>query len=358
MEGRSTRAWPGTGWIQMARRRLGRRHGWRRTLRPQLGSNVRGNGSWWRNAHSPVKRAALPPLRPRARGNPPRRGHGGSGDEVCELEVRRKRRAKGPASPPGLRCARAGVHACARASRPARTRARTRTRTRRQRRGGDQDGWLPTARGARLGRRRARVGEGGGTCKKSRPSLARWPASPAAARRHGSTEQRAFCLGSKAVASTRGEKRASSPRWPLAEVERVSEVRRCGLPARKKRKQATTRRRGGRGSSGSRRSRRVRLLPRVAPVFAAYSSPAGGSSPPPPLLHPLLLRQTMWAVRGDSPGAARVWGSLPGSTAVLNRAARLGTRGRPGCTGARGTPRRRASRPALPPPLPLGVSQR
>jgi hypothetical protein len=48
-------------------------------------------------------------------------------------------------------------------------------------------GWLPTVRGARLGRRRARVGEGGGTCKKMRPSLARWPASPAAARRRGAT---------------------------------------------------------------------------------------------------------------------------------------------------------------------------
>jgi hypothetical protein len=37
--------------------------------------------------------------------------------------------------------------------------------------------------------------------------------------------------------------------------------------------------------------------------------------------------------RGGSPGAARVWGSLPGSAAALNRAAWLGTRGRPGCTG-------------------------
>jgi hypothetical protein len=46
-------------------------------------------------------------------------------------------------------------------------------------------GRLPTARGARLGRRRTRIGEGGGTCKKTRPSLARWPASPAAARRRG-----------------------------------------------------------------------------------------------------------------------------------------------------------------------------
>jgi hypothetical protein len=49
-------------------------------------------------------------------------------------------------------------------------------------------------------------------------------------------ERRAFRLGSKAVASTTGKKRASSPRWPQAEVERVGEERRCGLPARKKRK--------------------------------------------------------------------------------------------------------------------------
>jgi hypothetical protein len=55
-------------------------------------------------------------------------------------------------------------------------------------------------------------------------------------RRRGGAERRAFRLGLKAVASTRGKKRASSPRWPLAEVERVSEERWCDLPARKKRK--------------------------------------------------------------------------------------------------------------------------
>jgi hypothetical protein len=46
-------------------------------------------------------------------------------------------------------------------------------------------GRRPTARGGWLGGRRACVGEGGSTCKKLRPSLARWPASPAAARRRG-----------------------------------------------------------------------------------------------------------------------------------------------------------------------------
>jgi hypothetical protein len=64
---------------------------------------------------------------------------------VGELEVRRKRRAKGPASPPGLWCARDGVHACAMASRPAQTRARMRTLRERDanapaQRCGDQDG--------------------------------------------------------------------------------------------------------------------------------------------------------------------------------------------------------------------------
>jgi hypothetical protein len=152
----------------------------------------------------------------------------------------------------------------------------------------------------------------------------------------GGAERRAFRLGSMAVASTRGGKRVSSHRWPLAEVERGGEVRRRGLPARKKTK-AAARRPGGRGSSGSRHSRRVWLLPRAASVFAAYGSTVGGSSPPLLLLlHPLLLRRTVWAVKGGSPGAARVWGSLPGSAAALNRAARLGTHGWPGYAGGRG----------------------
>jgi hypothetical protein len=59
------------------------------------------------------------------------------------------------------------------------------TRTRRHGAAATKTGRRPTARGGRLGARRARVGEGGGTCKKSRPSLARWSASLAAARRRG-----------------------------------------------------------------------------------------------------------------------------------------------------------------------------
>jgi hypothetical protein len=52
----------------------------------------------------------------------------------------------------------------------------------------------------------------------------------------GGAERRAFRLGSKAVVFSRGRNRASSPRWPLAEVERVSDERRSGLPVRKKRR--------------------------------------------------------------------------------------------------------------------------
>jgi hypothetical protein len=83
-------------------------------------------------------------------------------------------------------------------------------------------------------------------------------------------------------------KRASSPLWPLAEVKRVGEVRRCGLSAGKKTR-AAARCRGSRGSRGCRRSRRrrVRFLPRAAPGFAADGSSHGRllfsfSSPSPP----------------------------------------------------------------------------
>jgi hypothetical protein len=85
---------------------------------------------------------------------------------------------------------------------------------------------------------------------------------------------------------------------------------------------------------------------------------ADGSSPPFLLLLHLLLRWTVWEVRGGSPGAVRVWGSRPARRRLLYRAARPGTRGRPGCAGARGTPRRRRRGQCSPPPLPWGVSQR
>jgi hypothetical protein len=150
-------------------------HSWAQT-------RVSGSGGRWRCVHSPVKRAALPSLCPRARGNHPRRGHGGEADRSATLRSGARKGAEGPASPPGLRRARAGVHACARATLFVRTCARTRTRRRRAT-SAAKTGWLTTARRARLGKRRACVGEGGGTYKKVHPSLARCPASPAASAR-------------------------------------------------------------------------------------------------------------------------------------------------------------------------------
>jgi hypothetical protein len=60
------------------------------------------------------KRTALPPLRPRARSKPPRRGHGGAADRNATSRSDAGKGDKGPASPSGLGRARVGVHACAR----------------------------------------------------------------------------------------------------------------------------------------------------------------------------------------------------------------------------------------------------
>jgi hypothetical protein len=163
--------------------------------------------------------------------------------------------------------------------------------------------------------KRAHVNVGSGTCKKSSSqpgTKAGITSGGVAARRRGAS---AFLLGSMAGVSTRGKQRSSSPLWLLAEVQCVGVVRRCGLPARRKKRQVAARRRGRRGSRGSRRSwrRRVRLLPQAAPVFAANGSPTGGSTPPPSLLHSLLLRRVgVGGQGGNSPGAARV-GSSPGA---------------------------------------------
>jgi hypothetical protein len=113
--------------------------------------------------------------------------HGDADDRERELEVRRKRRGQKPSL-----ASRATACACwgarLREGVAARTDARANANAPATGHGGGQDGVAPyTARGARLGKPRARVGEAGGTCKKTRPSLARWPASPVEARRRGAT---------------------------------------------------------------------------------------------------------------------------------------------------------------------------
>jgi hypothetical protein len=133
-------------------------------------------------------------------------------------------------------------------------------------------------------------------------------------RRRGGAEHRAFLLGSMAGVSTRGEQWSSSPLWLLAEVQCVGVVWRCGLPARRKKREAAARRRGSRGSRGSSRSRRVRVLPRAAPVFAVVGAPTSGSNSSLSPLHSFFSSGGLVADRGVvfPPEAARV-GSSPGA---------------------------------------------
>jgi hypothetical protein len=133
-------------------------------------------------------RGVSSPLRPCARPTWSRRGHGGA---AFLGTAARDGAGTKMDQRPGL-ASRVMAHACwgarLREGVAARTDARANahaTRTRRHGAAATKTGRLPTARGGWLSGRRARVGEGGGTCKKMRPSLARWPASPAAARRRG-----------------------------------------------------------------------------------------------------------------------------------------------------------------------------
>jgi hypothetical protein len=180
--------------------------------------------------------------------------------------------------------------------------ARTRMRTRTRRGGAFSAIGSSTLRRPRGLRQRASVRQ----CRQrhlqeaaSQPGTKAGITSGGAAAR--CAEHRAFPLGSMAGVSTRGKQRSSSPLWLLAEVQCVGVVRRCGLPARGKKTKVAARRRGSRGSRGCSRSRRVRLLPRAAPVFAANGSPAGGSYPPPSLLHSLLFRWNGVGGQGQLP---------------------------------------------------------
>jgi hypothetical protein len=124
---------------------------------------------------------------------------------------RRRRHENGPKAQPHLQGCGARVLGCTpvRGRRGLHGRARERARdvnaarTRRHGAAATETGRRPTARGCWLGGWRTRVGEGGGTCKKLRPSLARWPASPAAARSGG---------------------RSTSARWPWRPQEGRSGV--------------------------------------------------------------------------------------------------------------------------------------
>jgi hypothetical protein len=180
-------------------------------------------------------------------------------------------------------------------------RAHARTRTRPARRGaaGSTTGNVRRTRRhktARLKNRRACVGEGGGTCKKAHPSLAQWPASPAAARRRGAfTPTRWPC---------RPQEGSSNHPHLLGSWPKCSASVKCGGAACQRGGRRSRRRRvvgeeeevgdvvvpGGSGSSLRRlQSSRRTALPRAAPFLLLPSSPFSSGG-------------TAWLVRGVAPG--------------------------------------------------------
>jgi hypothetical protein len=205
-----------------SRRSPARRQGRRRARRPRsVHASARGfmTGGWARSGRPRTRCPPSTPTHDEAQGSRPRRGRGGAVRSSTAAVAYARGKGQGSTWPPRDRYARAGVHGNAGvglAERCVRAQAQTRTRLARRGAAGSTTGIARRTRRhktARLKKRRARVGEGGGTCKKVHPSLAPWPASPAAARRRG-----AFHSGSLAVASTRGKQRSSSPPWLLAEV--------------------------------------------------------------------------------------------------------------------------------------------
>jgi hypothetical protein len=239
---------------------------------------------------------------------------------------------------PGLRRARTGVHACTRATLFVRTRAQTRTR-RRGSTSAAKTGWLTTDRRARLGKRHAHVGEGGGTCKKLHPSLARWPASPAAAARwRGAGDMFLPRLEGRGV--HKGQGVLVLTLVATGRSTGIGGVRWRGSSAGRKTKttagddvevvEAGALEDGGSGSSHGRlRSSRRTAFPRAPsnPSFFPLTYP----SPP----------ASRWAVRGvDSPqrrlGLGEPWGSR---RRLLIAAGGAGARGWPECAGGRGVRR-------------------
>jgi hypothetical protein len=180
------RGWSRRDTQRGSRRSPARRHGRRQARRPRsVGANMTG---FRRCARGDRGRGVPSPWRPCARPTWSRRGHGGAAF-LCTAA--RDGAGTKMDQRPGL-ASRVTAGACwgarLREGVEARTDASANAHAMRTRRHGaaaTKTGRLPTARGGWLGERRARVGEGGSTYKKMRPSLARWPASPAAVRRCG-----------------------------------------------------------------------------------------------------------------------------------------------------------------------------
>jgi hypothetical protein len=203
-----------------SRRSPARRHGRRRARRPRsVHEGARGFTAVAGRAQGGQGHGAyFLPLRDSTRGSRPWRGRGGA--DRSNAAAASYVRGKGPR----LNLA-PGIDTCAcwgawwRGASGLRGDARERKRERER----DRLGAAPRTRVATHGGQRrhgkARPRERRVLTKAAAPatycpSLARRPASPAAARGNG-----VFHLGSKAGASTWGGKRLSSPRWPRAEVQ-------------------------------------------------------------------------------------------------------------------------------------------
>jgi hypothetical protein len=148
----------------------------------------------------------------------------------------------------------------------------------------------------------------------------------------------------------RGGEAASSPGWPLADVQAsVKGARRCDVEGGGAgRGRRTARRRGSRGSRGRRRA----WLPQVRLLLAGGSGfAAGGAAPasrraaqlraPPPSPLLLLLRLRVGEQGSGSPERLGLGRAKGGGGGYLKRRWR-GARGRRGCAGrSRGASRRR-----------------
>jgi hypothetical protein len=191
-------------------------------------------------------------------------------------------------------------------------RAQARTRTRPARRGAAGSMTCNVRRTrrhktARLKNRRAHVGEGGDTCKKAHPSLARWPASPAAARRRGAFTPARWPWRPQEGSSNRPHLLGSWPKCSASVKCGGAACRRGGRRSRRRRVVGEEEEVGdvvvpdGSGSSlGQLRSSRQTALPRAAPFLLL------------PSFSPFSSGGTAWLVRGVASEAARV-GSSPGA---------------------------------------------
>jgi hypothetical protein len=242
--------------------------------------------------------------------------------------------------PSRLRRTRAGVHACERRGPHGRARAGTHaSRTRRGApswRGGDERWRRPTAREERLGEWRARRRR-----RRHLQKLASQPGSMAGLTSSGTAAARGVPPRLEGRGVHRGGEAASSPGWPLADVQAsVKGVWRCdeegGGAGRGRR---TARRKGSRGSRGRRRAwlPRVWLLLAGGSGFAAGGAAPGSSSSSPSPSPPAAGR---WA--GDWAPPRRLGLGEPWAATATYSGGSAGVRGRHGCTGRpRGASRRR-----------------